>query len=189
MSHALRHQPWVYELEMDEEGWVSLKAVLSSLRRLGPDWAELDRSDIELMIERSSKRRHELTGERIRALYGHSVPGRLVKVPGEPPARLFHGTAPSAWAAIEDDGLRPMGRQFVHLSVDIATAEQVGLRKSPHPVILTVDAQAAYRAGVRFWIGNEAVWLVETVPAEFVDTRAHRSSAISAAVGGNGTGV
>jgi putative RNA 2'-phosphotransferase len=23
-SHALRHEPWLYELELDDEGWASL---------------------------------------------------------------------------------------------------------------------------------------------------------------------
>lgn len=168
MSHALRHQPWVYELELDEEGWVLLDELLTSLRRLGPDWAGLDRGDIELMIERSGKRRHELAGDRVRALYGHSVPGRLLKAGGEPPPRLFHGTSESAWAAIQAGGLLPMGRQYVHLSVDVATAEQIGRRKSPRPIILAVDAQAAHDAGVRFLIGNDAVWLAEAISAEFI---------------------
>lgn len=168
MSHALRHEPWVYELEIDEEGWVSLEAVLASLRRLGPEWAALARGDVELMIERSGKRRHELAGEWIRALYGHSVPGRLVKTLGEPPAELFHGTTASAWAAIEVDGLRPMSRQYVHLSIDVETAERVGRRKSRRPVILAVAALDAYQAGARFLIGNEAVWLAEAIPAEFI---------------------
>ena len=27
ISYALRHAPWEYELEMDEEGWVSVEQV------------------------------------------------------------------------------------------------------------------------------------------------------------------
>ncbi len=30
VSHALRHEPWLYELELDDEGWASLDAVLTS---------------------------------------------------------------------------------------------------------------------------------------------------------------
>ena len=33
ISYALRHAPWEYELEMDDEGWVSLEQLLDSLRR------------------------------------------------------------------------------------------------------------------------------------------------------------
>lgn len=28
LSHALRHEPWLYELELDDEGWAPLDAVL-----------------------------------------------------------------------------------------------------------------------------------------------------------------
>ncbi len=28
VSYALRHAPWEYELEMDEEGWVNIEQLL-----------------------------------------------------------------------------------------------------------------------------------------------------------------
>lgn len=168
MSHALRHQPWIYELELDEGGWVSLDTLLASLRRLGLGWEQLDRSDVHRMIDGSSKRRHEIAGDRVRALYGHSLPGRLSKDPAEPPSQLFHGTDHVAWQTIKEEGIRPMGRQFVHLSVDVPTAKEVGLRKSRLPIVLAVDAAAAYLEGVPFFVGNEAVWLADSVPAKYV---------------------
>jgi len=61
-----------------------------------------------------------------------------------------------------------MGRQYVHLSVDVATAVQVGERKSSAPVVLRVRARAASKQDVRFWRGNEMVWLADVVPAEFI---------------------
>ena len=168
MSHALRHQPWIYELEIDDEGWVPLDALLESLRSLGLGWEHVDRGDIERMIVGGAKRRHEIVDGRVRALYGHSLPGRLMKSPAEPPDRLFHGTDRLAWPAIELEGLRPMGRQFVHLSVDVVTATEVGRRKSKLPIVLAVDAQRAYREGVPFYAGNEAVWLADDIPARFI---------------------
>jgi hypothetical protein len=74
------------------------------------------------MIGGSSKRRHEIVGERIRALYGHSVPSKLPRERAMPPAILFHSTSPNAADAITHDGLKPMSRQYVHLSVNRATA-------------------------------------------------------------------
>jgi putative RNA 2'-phosphotransferase len=81
------------------------------------------------MIESSSKRRHEVVGDRIRALYGHSVPGKLRRERAAPPAALFHGTSPDAAKVIMHEALRPMSRQYVHLSVDTAMASEVGRRK------------------------------------------------------------
>ena len=60
-----------------------------------------------------------------------------------------------------------MRRQYVHLSIDRATALAVGRRKSRDPVILRIDASAAARAGVAFYLGNDKVWLADEVPAEF----------------------
>lgn len=31
ISYALRHAPWEYELELDEEGWVNVKNLLTAL--------------------------------------------------------------------------------------------------------------------------------------------------------------
>ena len=32
ISHALRHEPWLYELELDKSGWVLLDQLLQDLR-------------------------------------------------------------------------------------------------------------------------------------------------------------
>ena len=168
VSHALRHEPWLYELELDDEGWAPVDVLLAALREQGPHWSCVDRDELAEMIRTSAKRRHELDGDRIRALYGHSVPGRLVKVESDPPTLLHHGTSPQAWAEIQRVGLLPMRRQFVHLSVDVATAQQVGRRKSAAPVILTVRAAEASEAGTRFFFGNDVVWLADHVPARFL---------------------
>jgi len=32
VSHILRHKPWLYELELDESGWVALEFLLSSIK-------------------------------------------------------------------------------------------------------------------------------------------------------------
>lgn len=168
MSHALRHEPWLYELELDEAGWVSVQSLVEALR-LERGWSSLTVTDVEAMVAGASKQRHEIRDGRIRALYGHSLPGRVERVPALPPAELFHGTSSAAAERIRVEGLRPMGRQYVHLSVDHATARAVGSRKAREPVILVVAAGAAAEAGVVFYVGNERVWLADSVPARFIE--------------------
>src|SRR5262249_53136414 len=124
--------------------------------------------DLSRMIQTSAKRRYELQDGRIRALYGHSVPGKLEKLAAKPPEMLFHGTAPSTVERIKQSGLLPMRRQYVHLSVDETLAAEVGRRKSGRPVILRILAGQAHAQGVRFYVGNEKVWLADEVPADFV---------------------
>jgi putative RNA 2'-phosphotransferase len=120
------------------------------------------------MAASSAKRRYEIGGERIRALYGHSVPGRIAMAQADPPEVLFHGTSSAAWEAIQKRGLVPMGRQYVHLSTDVPTAVQVGRRKSDAPVVLSVRAGEASRYGVQFWRGNEMTWLADGVPPGYL---------------------
>ena len=50
--------------------------------------------DLKIMIEKSEKKRHELKENKIRALYGHSIPMKIVKEEGVPPKFLYHGTSP-----------------------------------------------------------------------------------------------
>lgn len=168
LSHALRHEPWMYELELDEQGWVPIPELLAAVHEQGPAWAGVGRADLEHVIATGSKQRHEIDGDRIRARYGHSVPGRITLTEAEPPARLYHGTAPETWPAIRNAGLHPIRRQYVHLSADVETAQLVGARKAKAPVILTVSAARAHADGTRFWRGNDVVWLAESVPPAYL---------------------
>jgi putative RNA 2'-phosphotransferase len=168
ISHALRHEPWIHELELDEAGWADLDSLLESLRRGSGDWAALTRADVERMISNSEKKRHEISGNRIRAGYGHSLPGKLVKEEAVPPGVLYHGTSPGALEVIRRMGLLPMARQYVHMSIDTETAAQVGKRKCPAPVILRIDSAAAHARGIKFFSGNEKVWLSLEIPKEFI---------------------
>jgi len=171
ISHALRHAPWLYELELDNEGWTPVEPLLVALRRERAEWANVTEADLAEMIATMPKQRHELKEGRIRALYGHSIAGKLKKEPATPPQFLYHGTAPETVALITTCGLQPMARQFVHLSSDEATALNVGRRKAHQPVILQVAAATAHECGVRFYLGNENVWLADAVPPEFITPR------------------
>lgn len=167
ISHALRHEPWLYELELDEQGWVSIERLVAALRK-DPRWASLTQDEVRTLVAKAGKRRHEIQDGKIRSVYGHSFSGRISHEVRMPPNVLFHGTSPSIVGTIRKEGLLPMGRQFVHLSVDREMAKAVGKRKSKEPVILVVDASAAAQAGVDFYPGSERVWLADVVPAKFI---------------------
>lgn len=92
ISYALRHAPWKYELEMDEEGWVPIAQLLDALHR-SEKWKNISGSDLKEMIEKSEKKRHEIKEGRIRAFYGYSIPMKIWKEEKTPPDILYHGTA------------------------------------------------------------------------------------------------
>ncbi len=168
VARALRHDPAAYGLDLDDEGWTPVEALLAALRPRRREWRGLSEDDLHAMTAQSEKKRYEIHDGKIRAYYGHSFPVRIQKEPAEPPAVLYHGTAPRTAEIILREGLKAMNRQYVHLTADRATAAKVGARHAPTPVILEIRAGEAHRAGVQFYPGNEDVWLADNVPPEFV---------------------
>ncbi len=167
ISYALRHAPWKYELEIDEEGWTPIEQLLDALRK-EEKWKNISEADLSKMIEKSEKKRHELKDGKIRAFYGHSIPMKILKEEKVPPDILYHGTARRFVESIRANGLLPQSRQYVHLSEDIETAEIVGKRYDNKPCILIVDAKRAWNEGIKFYIGNEKVWLADAIPSRYI---------------------
>lgn len=167
VSYALRHAPWEYELELDEEGWVPVEQVLVSLKA-SEKWEHITKTDILDMIEQSEKKRHEFKNDKIRAYYGHSTPFKIKKKEATPPQFLYHGTTHKAINSILKSGLIPCSRQYVHLSQDIETAKEVGKRRDHNPIILVISAGEAHNAGVKFYIGNDKVWLSDFISSDYI---------------------
>ncbi len=167
ISYALRHAPWEYELELEENGWVLITQLLNSLQQ-NKDWKNTEVSDLNKMIENSDKKRHEIKDDKIRALYGHSTPMKIVKEIAVPPTILYHGTSRLFIEDIQKNGLLPMSRQYIHLSEDIETAILVGKRKDSVPVILSIDTVTARNNGVNFYLGNEKVWLADKISPKYI---------------------
>jgi len=167
MSLWLRHDPAAGGLTLDDAGWAPVEAVLAALvqRKLAGGIEDLRR-----VVAESDKQRFELSGDgsRIRARQGHSVAVDLEWPVAEPPAYLFHGTVERFLDAIFAEGLKPMKRHHVHLSPDVETATKVGNRRGD-AVILRVAAGRMAAAGPLFRLSSNGVWLVDTVPPEFIE--------------------
>jgi len=167
ISYALRHNPQQYDLTLDEQGWVSVVALISALNRHGR-FKSLSISGIEKMILVSEKKRHEIQNGKIRALYGHSTIEKIEKEPLKPPDVLYHGTTHKYVDSIFVIGLISKNRQYVHLSGDVNTAITVGKRKDDNPIILIIYAKQAWDDGVSFYLGNENIWLADGVPSKYI---------------------
>ncbi len=174
MAYALRHHPESFGLVLDDEGWVRVEDLLQALRKQRGEWRDLRREDFARVIEQAVKKRYEMYGDKIRAYYGHSIGGKIVHEGSIPPRELFHGTTPRAYEAIKLEGLKPMGRQYVHLSEDEETARSVALRRTNKPVILCIEALRAFEQGCIFYIGNDKVWLVDAIAPEFFEKRVEK---------------
>jgi putative RNA 2'-phosphotransferase len=166
LSWVLRHEPERIGLELDPGGWAEIDALLAAANVAG---VRLDEATLHKVIAQSDKQRFAVSedGTRIRASHGHSIPVDLDLAPLAPPARLYHGTATRFLASIRDRGLRPKERNHVHLSVDRATALQVGQRHG-RPVVLTVQAGQMHEERYAFYRSASGIWLTEHVPTRYI---------------------
>jgi putative RNA 2'-phosphotransferase len=169
MSLILRHKPERFGVQLDSEGWTSLTGLLEALRHQ-PIFRDVSLVDIDLIQSSIDKVRFEvdMAGDRIRAYYGHSIPQKIERTPVPPPDTLYHGTSPDVLSRILSEGLKPMGRQDVHLSTSLETARKTGARHHPQPVILFVNSSRAHKEGIKFYRGNQDVWLSEPIPSMYI---------------------
>jgi putative RNA 2'-phosphotransferase len=171
MSLALRHEPETFGLHLDEDGWVAFEALVGAIAAR-PKWQWVQPEHVRQVVETSDKQRFETKGEMIRARYGHSRAARPTYLAVEPPALLYHGTPRRNLEAIRRRGLKAMSRQYVHLSARPEMALQVGRRRDAQPALLVIHAAEAHAAGIVFGTpsgGADNVYLVETVPPQFIE--------------------
>lgn len=69
ISYALRHAPWEYELEMDEEGWVSVEQLLDALNK-DEKWESISEKDLIVMIQNRKRRDMRLPKGRLERIMG-----------------------------------------------------------------------------------------------------------------------
>ncbi len=165
LSYILRHHPEEANLSVDDRGFTELEDVIDAVKKTKHSWAS--KEDILYLIEKSDKERFEIVNARIRALYGHSIDVDIEEGT-EPPEKLYHGTSPDSISSIFEEGLKPMGRQYVHLSKSVEEAREVGKRHHPRPTIIKIDASSAWQDGIRFYDRGE-IYLVEYIPPEYMD--------------------
>ncbi|KQX45798.1 MULTISPECIES: RNA 2'-phosphotransferase [unclassified Paenibacillus] len=165
MSKILRHSPEEFGLSIDPIDGSCAIADLIEVLRVQTKWSEIRVSNIEEVVARCEKQRFEINGDRIRARYGHSH-DKVSYPMAVTPNVLYHGTNVQVAPVILKQGLRPMKRQYVHLSEGLHFAILAGQRRGKL-VILAIDTEKASQAGVVFYYAGNEVWLADIVPAEF----------------------
>lgn len=165
VSQALRHEPQSYNLNLDHQGWVLLSDLVIALNSNG---IQVDEFGINKMVELSKQKRHQILNGKIRAYYGHSVETKILKYPVEPPEFLYHGTVQNSLINILENGLLPMERQYVHLSIDRITAEIVGSRRKGNLVVLTLKAKEAFLNNIQFYKEENGIWLSDPIPSKYI---------------------
>ncbi len=164
LAFMLRHQPEQFDLELDPHGFADVGEVVRALNeRLGEPVHEADLTEA---VRAGDRVRYEIRGDKIRALYGHSIPVE----PGpasKPPDLLYVAIPTQDVERARRFGLRGGRRRFLHLALSEGDARESGRRSSEDYTVLTIRALEAWEEGVNFY-DRQTLWLAEEVPTHFL---------------------
>ena len=167
MSLILRHKPEVIGITLDEHGWANVNDLICGIEKNNPGF---NMDILEQIVRTDSKQRYSFNDDKslIRANQGHSVNVDVELKEKEPPEYLYHGTGEKYVKSINQDGLIPKSRLYVHLSKDIKTAENVGKRHGKE-VVYRINSGQMYRDGYKFYLSENGVWLIKEVPVKYLE--------------------
>lgn len=165
LALVLRHKPQAVGIELDVHGWAQVEALLVAFNRI----EAFNMLMLEHIVAEDDKQRFAFSEDkkRIRANQGHSIKVDVELKEAVPPELLYHGTGVKYVASINRQGLIAKQRLYVHLSANVETAHNVGKRHG-EPFIYTVLAGEMARAGYKFYLSANGVWLTESVPKKFL---------------------
>lgn len=169
ISMILRHKPQVIGITLDEHGWANVNELIKGINETGEE-VEFSKATLEKIVKTDKKQRYSFSQDKtlIRANQGHSIPVDVELEKKEPPKVLYHGTGSRFVKSIQEQGLLPMERLYVHLSTDVETATNVGKRHGT-PVIFKVNAEQMQKDGYDFFQSVNGVWLTKEVPTKYLE--------------------
>jgi putative RNA 2'-phosphotransferase len=165
LTYVLCHRPDEFGLVLDPEGFVSVKQLLQALAA-ERGFSHTRRHHLEQLAGLLTPPRFELAGDKIRGI----APGPAdLRRPGEPPpALLYIAITPKAHERVFEAGLKAPPGQELLLASSKELALKLGRRRSQDPILVTVQAQAAARAGVDLVAYGEELYLARETPRQFL---------------------
>lgn len=165
ISLILRHKPETIGITLDEHGWANVDELIAGIAKTHP----IDMAILGQIVAEDEKQRYSFNEDKtlIRANQGHSIPVDVELEEKQPPEILYHGTGEKYVSSINEQGLIPKSRLYVHLSGDEETARKVGQRHGK-PVIYKVKSGEMYNDGYKFFRSVNGVWLTKSVPVKYL---------------------
>lgn len=165
ISLILRHKPEVIGIKLDAHGWANVDELIRGISQT----RYFDREMLEEIVRTDEKQRYSFNEDKslIRANQGHSIPVDVELERKTPPNMLYHGTGQKYTTSIDERGLIPKSRLYVHLSMDPATAKKVGSRHG-RPVVYAVNSGRMAVDGYAFYLSVNGVWLTKAVPVKYL---------------------
>lgn len=165
ISLILRHKPETIGITLDEHGWANVSELVDGISKT----QDFNMEMLEEIVMTDEKQRYSFNDDKtlIRANQGHSIPVDVELEKAKPPKYLYHGTGEKYRESIDNQGLIPKSRLYVHLSPDIETAVKVGSRHGK-PVVYRVWSGSMLEAGFDFYKSMNGVWLTSKVPTQYI---------------------
>jgi putative RNA 2'-phosphotransferase len=151
---------------MDDQGFVGMREMIFTIKENNNRMHWLRPHHIVALVETDPKGRYQISGDMVRATYGHSIPLELELPTDDIPAKLFFPTTSEEVNIILEMGLLPSDRSMVHLSLTYDDAMRAGKVRVDNPVILEIDADAAFDAGYEIGKAGRTVFLAKQIPPE-----------------------
>ena len=166
ISLILRHKPETIGITLDEHGWANVDELIAGIAKT----QSFDMAMLEEIVATDNKQRYSFNEDHtlIRANQGHSIPVDVELKEICPPEILYHGTGEKYVSSIDEQGLIPKSRLYVHLSKDEETAVNVGKRHGK-PVVYKVNSGDMHRDGYVFYQSVNGVWLTKSVPVKYLE--------------------
>ena len=160
LSYLLRHKPEEVKCTLDTLGFLDVATLIEN--------SDFTLEELKAIVEADTRYEFSSDYSKLRAFHGHSVSGVVPYKEIIPTGYIYHGTSKKGLKGIREDKLiKSMSRNYVHCSFDETKAKAIGARHGS-PVILVIDAERAYKAGIKFYDSEDDVILTEFIPYSYV---------------------
>ncbi|MDY4920481.1 MAG: RNA 2'-phosphotransferase [Phascolarctobacterium sp.] len=165
LAMILRHKPEVVGIKLDGHGWAKVEELVAAFNEI----ESFNMSMLEEIVRTDEKMRYSFNADKskIRANQGHSLNVDVELKECMPPEVLYHGTGEKYVESIDKEGLKARQRLYVHLASELETAIKVGKRHGK-PWVYKVMAGTMARAGYKFYLSENGVWLTSAVPVRYL---------------------
>jgi len=166
LAGILRHGK--YNLSMDSQGYVSTRDVIEKIKERNPRMAWFRIRHLEALVDTDPKGRYIISGNKIRATYGHTIDLDIKLDCENIPEELFYPTNEEEVESLLENGIEPTDRSMVHLSKTFADAMSAGLVHCEDPIILGIDTDICMDMGSDIGKAARTVYLCRSVPADAI---------------------
>lgn len=161
ISYLLGRRPDEFGLVPDEEGFVAIKELLQVFAE-EEGWRHVRRPLIDELMITMQPPPVEVRGSRIRAVERDHLAAAAYAE--DPPKLLYAGITPKSYPVVAENGILPTRHQHVVLAARTEMAERIAGRRTPEPVLLTVNTAQLLDRGIVLMKSGSELFLADHVP-------------------------